>query len=93
MTRLIIVPIKLDTHRESFDLFLAGDLHHPDPGSTIESFLRWTDAVVENEDRGRKTFNALMGDYGSVYVTGDRRRAPSNQLPDPLQVYLSLIHI
>jgi len=90
MTRLIIVPIKLDTHRESFDLFLAGDLHDQDPGSDTDAFRRWIDAVVENKERGRKTFNALMGDYASVYVTGDRRRAPVNKLPDPLQVYSNI---
>ena len=90
MTRLIIVPIKLDTHRESFDFFLDGDLHYPDPGCDVDSFLRWRDAVVDNEQRGRKTYNALMGDYCSVYVNGDKRRAPSNKLPDPLSVYTDI---
>ena len=87
MTRLIIVPIKLDTHRESFDLFLAGDIHYPDPGCDMDSFFRWRDAVVENKERGRKTYNALMGDYCSVYVSGDRRRSPKNDRPDPLKTY------
>jgi len=87
VTRLIIVPITLDTHRESFDLFLGGDIHYPDPGCDVDSFLRWRDEVVENEQSGRKTYNALMGDYCSLYTKGDRRKAPSNQLPDPLAIY------
>lgn len=43
--------------------------------------------MVKSSDSGKKTFNGLMGDYASVYVTGDRRRPPNNQLPDPLKVY------
>jgi len=87
LTRLIIIPVTLDTHRESFDLFLAGDIHYTHPGCDVEAFHRWRDAVVENKERGRKTFNALMGDYATVYPSGDRRRLPSNRLPDPLKVY------
>ena len=87
MTRIITIPIKLDTHRESFNLFLAGDLHDQDPGCCHDSFFQWIDDVVESKENGRKTQNGLMGDYASVYISGDRRRPPNNQLPDPLKVY------
>jgi len=87
MTRIITIPVHLETHRESIDVFLSGDIHYPDPGTVLDSWHRWRGAVVENVELGRKTFNALMGDYCSVYVNGDKRKAPSNQLPDPLLIY------
>jgi len=90
MTRYIPIPIHLDTHRESFDLFLAGDIHYPDPGTTVDSFLRWRDAIIENIEGGRKTYNGLMGDYCSLYTKGDRRKAPTNDRPDPLQIYTEM---
>jgi len=87
MTRIITIPVHLDTHRESIDVFLSGDIHYPDPGTVLDSWHRWRDAVVENVELGRKTYNGLMGDYCSVYVDGDKRRPPDNRLPDPLEVY------
>jgi len=90
MTRIITIPVHLDTHRESFDVFLAGDLHDQDPGCCHDSFFDWRDECVENHQNGRKTFNGLMGDYASVYVNGDKRRPPNNQLPDPLKVYTQI---
>ena len=90
MTRLITIPIKLDTHRESFDLFLGGDLHYNDPGCEVDSFLRWRDDVVESEQNGRKTLNALMGDYCTVFPRGDRRRVAKNEMGDPLRLYTQI---
>jgi len=87
VTRLIIVPITLGTHRESFDIFLGGDLHYNDPGCDVDSFLRWCDAVVANWENGRKTYNALMGDYCTVFPSGDRRRLPKSEMGDPLRLY------
>jgi len=90
MTRLLIEEITLDSHRESFDLFVAGDLHYNHDGFTPQSFFNWRDAVVENVENGRKTHAILMGDYCTIYPTGDRRRLPKNQMADPLRLYTQM---
>jgi len=90
MTRFLIEEITLDSHRESFDLFVGGDLHYNHTGFSKQSFFNWRDAIIENAENGRKTHAILMGDYCTVFPTGDRRRLPKNQMADPLALYTQM---
>jgi hypothetical protein len=70
--RVLIYPVHLKKHRESFSLYLAGDLHYGDPNCDTDAFYpRFIDAV--QEDASRVKLVGLMGDYIYEFPKQDKR--------------------
>ena len=69
--RVLVYPVNLETHRESFSLYLGGDLHYGDPNCDVDCWMRLLDAV--QEDPARVKMLGLMGDYIYSFPKQDRR--------------------
>lgn len=87
MTNLLVYPITLDSHRDSFTVFLHGDDHYGARTCDERSILRFVDKVVERKKERNVRVN-LMGDYVYSFPREDNRNDEGEQKnPDALMLY------
>ena len=85
--RVFVYPITIDTHRDSFDLYFAGDFHYGAPTCDESAIHRLIDSIVEN-NKTRTTRVILMGDLVNAFPKLDRRNwGRSQNDPDVLELY------
>lgn len=84
--RVFVYPVTVNTHRDSFDLFLAGDFHYGAATCDEKAIHRFIDAVVEN-NKTRTTRVILMGDMVDCVPKLDRRNWGRKLRPDMMMLY------
>ena len=87
--RVLVYPIKLDSHRDKFKLFLGGDFHSGDANYDEDSANRFVETILESKKSDCITRTALMGDYIAEFPKGDKRGDNRIQKAriDPLAIY------
>ena len=85
--QLFIYKIELESHRDSFTVYLHGDDHYGAKTVDENSIYRFRDRVLEDK-RDKNTRVNLMGDYVYSFPKNDTRREEGDyKKPDPLTLY------
>jgi len=85
--QLFVYNIELESHRDTFTVYLHGDDHYGALTTDEKAMYRFRDRVVEDM-KDKNTRVNLMGDYCYSFPKNDSRREEGDyKKPDPLTLY------